>query len=72
MNEFDNIEEQRTWNDLNFWTDGGHEWSKFFGTTENLWNNYLFEPLKKFRGKRILEIAPGHGRISQFLSVLAD
>jgi ubiquinone/menaquinone biosynthesis C-methylase UbiE len=72
MNEFDNIEEQRTWNNLNFWTDGGHEWSKFFGTTENLWNNYLFEPLKKFRGKRILEIAPGHGRISQFLSVLAD
>jgi ubiquinone/menaquinone biosynthesis C-methylase UbiE len=72
MNEFYNIDEQRIWNKLNLWTDGGHEWSKSFGTTENLWNNYLFEPLKKFRGKKILEIAPGHGRMSQFLSILAD
>jgi len=72
MSEFNNIEEQRIWNKLSLWTDGGHEWSKSFGTTENLWNNYLFEPLKKFRGKKILEIAPGHGRITQFLSILAD
>jgi ubiquinone/menaquinone biosynthesis C-methylase UbiE len=72
MNEFNNIDEQRIWNKLSLWTDGGHEWSKSFGTTENLWNNYLFEPLKKFRGKKILEIAPGHGRITQFLSILAS
>lgn len=71
MNEFNNIEEQRIWNKLSLWTEGGHEWSKSFGTTENLWNNYLFEPVKKFRGKKILEIAPGHGRITQFLSILA-
>lgn len=70
--EFNNIEEQRFWNKLDIWTEGGHEWSKAFGTTENLWNNYLFEPIKKFRGKKILEIAPGHGRITQFLSILAD
>jgi ubiquinone/menaquinone biosynthesis C-methylase UbiE len=72
MSEFNNVEEQRIWNDLGLWADGGHEWSKSFGTTENLWNTYLFDPLKKFRGKKILEIAPGHGRISQFLSILAD
>lgn len=70
--EFHNIEEQRIWNKLSLWTEGGHEWSKSFGTTENLWNTYLFEPLKKFRGKKILEIAPGHGRLSQFLSILAS
>jgi SAM-dependent methyltransferase len=69
---FKNIDEQRKWNDDSMWSDGGHEWSKSFGTTENLWNNYIFDDIKEFRGKKILEIAPGHGRITQFLSVLAS
>ena len=69
---FKNIEEQRQWNDEFMWTDGGHEWSKSFGTTENLWNKYIFDDIKEFRGKKILEIAPGHGRITQFLSILAS
>jgi len=71
-NSFKNIEEQRLWNDESMWSDGGHEWSKSFGTTENLWNKYIFEDIKEFRGKKILEIAPGHGRITQFLSILAS
>jgi ubiquinone/menaquinone biosynthesis C-methylase UbiE len=71
-NLFKNIEEQRLWNDESMWSDGGHEWSKSFGTTENLWNKYIFEDIKEFRGKKILEIAPGHGRITQFLSILAS
>lgn len=49
----------------------GHEWSKSFGTTEDLWNKYIFDTIKEFRGKKILEIAPGFGRITQFLSILA-
>jgi ubiquinone/menaquinone biosynthesis C-methylase UbiE len=69
---FKNIEEQRQWNDESMWSEGGHEWSKSFGTTENLWNKHIFDDIKKFRGKKILEIAPGHGRITQFLSVLAS
>jgi ubiquinone/menaquinone biosynthesis C-methylase UbiE len=69
---FKNIDEQRQWNDESMWTDGGHEWSKSFGTTENLWNKYIFDDIKEFRGKKILEIAPGHGRITQFLSILAS
>jgi ubiquinone/menaquinone biosynthesis C-methylase UbiE len=69
---FKNIDEQRQWNDESMWTDGGHEWSKSFGTTENLWNKYIFDNIKEFRGKKILEIAPGHGRITQFLSILAS
>lgn len=69
---FRNIEEQRAWNHDSMWSDGGHEWSKSFGNTENLWNKYIFEDIKQFRGKKILEIAPGHGRITQFLSILAD
>lgn len=69
---FRNIDEQRIWNDLDLWSDSGHEWSESFGTTENLWNKYIFEDIKEFRGKKILEIAPGHGRMTQFLSILAS
>jgi SAM-dependent methyltransferase len=69
---FKNIEEQRKWNDPNMWSDDGHEWSKSFGNTENLWNKYIFDDIKEFRGKKILEIAPGYGRITQFLSILAS
>ena len=71
MEKFYNIEEQKKWNDINIWTNGGHEWSGPFGTTEKLWNEHIFETIKPFRGKRILEIAPGFGRITQFLSILA-
>ena len=71
MEKFYNIEEQRFWGQEENWTNGGHEWSSIFGTTENLWNEHLFEDLKEFRNKKILEIAPGYGRITQFLSILA-
>jgi SAM-dependent methyltransferase len=69
---FKNIDEQRAWNDPNMWTEGGHEWSKSFGTTENLWNKFIFDDIKDFRSKKILEIAPGYGRWTQFLSILAS
>jgi FkbM family methyltransferase len=71
-NKFYNIEEQRLWNDEQMWVMDGHEWSKSFGTTENLWNKYIFDSIKEFRGKKILEIAPGFGRMTQFLSILAN
>ena len=72
MKRFYNIEEQRKWNYEEMWTNDGHEWSKSFGTTENLWNVYIFDTIKQFRNKRILEIAPGYGRMTQFLSILAS
>jgi SAM-dependent methyltransferase len=72
MEKFYNIEEQKIWDDPNIWINGGHEWSGPFGTTEKLWNEHIFETIKPFRGKRILEIAPGFGRMTQFLSILAD
>ena len=71
MEKYYNIEEQKLWNNENMWSIDGHEWSKSFGTTENLWNKYIFDKIKDFRGKKILEIAPGFGRITQFLSILA-
>jgi len=72
MEKFYNIEEQKAWNDEVMWEQDGHEWSKSFGTTEKLWNEHLFDTLKQFRGKKITEIAPGFGRITQFLSILAE
>ena len=72
MEKFYNIDEQRLWNDNNKWSNDGHEWSVPFGTTEDLWNKEIFDNIKDFRGKKILEIAPGFGRMTQFLSVLAS
>ena len=72
MEKFYNIDEQRIWNNNDTWADGGHEWSSSFGTTENLWNKEIFDLIKEFRGKKILEIAPGFGRMTQFLSILAS
>lgn len=72
MDRFYNIEEQKYWNDPDAWINEGHEWSGPFGTTEKLWNDHIFDSVKQFRGKNILEIAPGFGRITQFLSILAD
>jgi ubiquinone/menaquinone biosynthesis C-methylase UbiE len=72
MEIFRNIEEQKRWDEDHMWEQGGHEWSQSFGTTENLWNKYIFDDIKDYRGKKILEIAPGHGRITQFLSILAS
>ena len=72
MENFKNIEEQRKWNDDSMWNENGHEWSKSFGTTEELWNKYIFDDIKEFRNKKILEIAPGYGRMTQFLSILAS
>jgi len=72
MEKFYNIDEQRLWNNEDRWINDGHEWSIPFSTTENLWNKEIFEYIKDFRGKKILEIAPGFGRITQFLSILAS
>lgn len=71
-NRFYNIDEQRRWNEEYMWEQGGHEWSEVFGGTEKLWNSEIFPYIKEFRNKKILEIAPGRGRITQFLSVLAS
>jgi SAM-dependent methyltransferase len=72
MEKFYNIDEQRFWNNPEIWTEAGHEWSVGFGTSDELWNNHLFDYCKPFRGTNILEIAPGFGRMTQYLSILAE
>jgi ubiquinone/menaquinone biosynthesis C-methylase UbiE len=72
MNKFYNIDEQRLWNDNEHWIDHEQKWAGNYGSTENIWNKVIFDKIKNFRNKRILEIAPGYGRMTQFLSILAS
>lgn len=69
---FYNIDEQKIWGIEDIWEDGGHEWSSVFGGTEKLWNNEIFPIMKKYMGKEFLEIAPGFGRITQFLAAMSS
>lgn len=67
-----NIEEQKKiWNDENLWLKDGHEWSTFFGTTENLWN-LIYPKFKDYLKGDILEIAPGFGRMTENLLKYSD
>jgi len=62
-----NIEEQiRIWNDSGNWIDDGNEWSNYFGTTVILWNN-LYPKINKYIKGDVLEIAPGFGRITEYI-----
>jgi SAM-dependent methyltransferase len=56
------------WNGRYNWTDKGDEWSEQFGGTEALWWFVLYPRIHCFLpAGRILEIAPGYGRWTQFL-----
>jgi ubiquinone/menaquinone biosynthesis C-methylase UbiE len=61
-------ENLRVWNDVYDWSGAGDEWSANFGGTEALWFFILFPRIHRFvPAPRILEIAPGFGRWTQFL-----
>lgn len=64
---YDNVTEQRFWNDLSEWKRDGEEWSDVFGGTDNIWNNIIYPKIKDYLDGEILEIAPGHGRITDYL-----
>lgn len=56
------------WNQEYDWLQAGDEWSAEFGGTEALWFFVLYPRIHRFLPTgRILEIAPGYGRWTQFL-----
>ncbi len=57
------------WDDGRFdWSKSGEEWSQAWGGSEAQWYGALYPRLHRFLpAKRILEIAPGHGRWTKFL-----
>lgn len=72
MIKYDNVEEQKFWNEEHYWIDGGNEWSEFFGGSDNLWNNIIYPRIKDYLKGDVLEIAPGFGRITNYLKDIAD
>jgi len=61
-------ENLKLWDDEANWRQNGDEWSIPFGNTQALWWFVIYPRIHRFiPAKRILEIAPGHGRWTQFL-----
>lgn len=63
-------ENRNTWQDHSVWLwhDMGESWSSEFGGTEILWHSYLYPRVYNLiKNANILEIAPGTGRITQYL-----
>lgn len=67
------IEENRhIWTQYN-WNDRGDEWSREWCTTDMLWYSVIFPRIYGLLNvNSILEIAPGHGRCSQYLKDLCN
>jgi ubiquinone/menaquinone biosynthesis C-methylase UbiE len=66
-------ENLRVWNEAYDWPCAGDEWSADFGGTEALWFFVLYPRLHRFLpATRILEIAPGFGRWTQFLKTQCE
>lgn len=60
------------WNSYD-WSQHGDEWSRQFGNTEAMWWFVIYPRIHRFVPARtILEIAPGHGRWTNFLRHLCD
>lgn len=58
---------RRLWSGYD-WKEGGEEWSANWGNTMNLWHGTLMPRIGGSLGDvRVLEIAPGYGRMTAFL-----
>ena len=67
------IEENvQTWQRYD-WKDSGSEWSEPWGSTADLWFHTLLPRIYRYLPTgTLLEIAPGHGRITEFLLPLCQ
>ena len=62
-----------TWDVDYSWADGGDSWSEQWGGPEKQWRGAILPRIRAFVPARTcLEIAPGHGRWTQFLKDLCD
>jgi len=62
----------RKWETSYAWPEDGDEWSEYWGTAQAQWFGCLLPRVFPFLKGRILEIAPGHGRWTQFLQAHCD
>ena len=62
-------ENLRSWSETYDWPEGGEEWSKVWGGSEAQWSFVIHPRIHLFLPTdTILEIAPGYGRWTQYLS----
>ena len=65
-------ENYQKWNDDSHWSNLGDEWSGPWGGSSNLWHYTLLPRLRHLLpAGQVIEIAPGHGRWTQFLAPLS-
>jgi len=63
-----NIENnKKVWGNNQIWTKEGHEWSGAWDSTDDLYNSTIYPRISTFLQGDVLEIAPGHGRITEYL-----
>lgn len=68
----DLIGNRNFWADYS-WAEHGDEWSDKWGSTDALWHCTIYPRLRAFLpAKRILEIAPGFGRVTNYLRAWTD
>ena len=60
-------ENRKYWDSSYDWPERGDEWSVTWGTAHSQWAGCLYPRIFPFLKGRILEIAPGYGRWTQFL-----
>jgi ubiquinone/menaquinone biosynthesis C-methylase UbiE len=60
-------ENKQIWDTTYDWSQAGDEWSSGWGSPRAQWEGCILPRIFPFLGGRILEIAPGHGRWTQFL-----
>lgn len=60
-------ENRQMWGKTYAWSQAGDEWSEFWGSPQAQWEGCIFPRIFPFLRGRVLEIAPGHGRWTQFL-----
>ncbi|MBL8725155.1 MAG: class I SAM-dependent methyltransferase [Planctomycetes bacterium] len=59
---------RENWNDPAKWLQHGEEWSHAWGGTESMWFGSLLPRIAPFlAGGHLLEIACGHGRVTEYL-----
>lgn len=64
-NNIDN--NKKVWGDPKTWTQEGHEWSGTWESTDDLYYSTLHSRISPLLHGDVLEIAPGYGRITEYL-----
>ena len=61
--------QERLWSNPIYWEDQEDLWSTMFAEdTQDLWDNVIYPRIKDYLKGDVLEVAPGRGRVTDFLT----